>query len=284
MTVHSGDLPAVREVIASWPADVATDAHGLRAPSIEELYAPHAHAAALDPAASIVMGARGAGKSFWAGVLGDADLRTAAAIAYPRLGLDRLDVQFGFTGLAGPEGIDRDKLDAVVSHTAEIADARTFWWATILRAIDLSAGRQAKRLIDYVSVATDVDRRDVAISKHEQRLRSRGEIMLVVYDALDNVASSWPRRRLVTQALLEVVWSTRAWRAVRPKLFLRPDQLEDEELRFVELPKQRAGAVRLTWNGIDLYGLLFARLALGREAEPFGRLLKSLRISGATRD
>jgi hypothetical protein len=81
-----------------------------------------------------------------------------------------------------------------------------------------------------------------------------------------------------------VVWSMRAWRAVRPKLFLRPDQLEDDALRHVELPKLRTGAVRLAWNGTDLYGLLFARLALGEAAEPFERLLASQSMRGATRD
>jgi hypothetical protein len=37
----------------------------------------------------------------------------------------------------------------------------------------------------------------------------------------------------------------RAYRRVRIKLFLRPDQFEDDGLIFVELPKQRAGAVQL---------------------------------------
>src|SRR5690606_31011783 len=94
----------------------------------------------------------------------------------------------------------------------------------------------------------------------------------------------WPRRCVLTQALLEVVWSMRAWRSVRPKLFLRPDQLEDEGLRFVELPKQRTGAVRLSWSGLDLYGLLFSRLALGQVHEAFERLLAACQLPGATRD
>jgi len=53
----------------------------------------------------------------------------------------------------------------------------------------------------------------------------------------------------------------RAFRCIRVKLFLRPDQIEDDALRFVELPKLRTGAVRLAWSWTDLYGLLFSRLA-----------------------
>lgn len=57
----------------------------------------------------------------------------------------------------------------------------------------------------------------------------------------------------------------RAYRAIKVKLFLRSDQIDDDALRFVELPKLRTGAVRLTWVGTDLYGLLYARLALTPE-------------------
>lgn len=284
MSIAADDFRAIRSAIAAMPAELANDAHGVAAPKLEELYAPQTHAAALDPGASIVLGSRGTGKSFWAGVLRDDELRKAAAIAYPQVGLGQLDVQFGFTGLGSSEGIDKDQIDGCVAADAEAAEARVFWWATILRAIELSAGRPAQRAADLLEVAADLEQREARISSYDAELRSRGRTLLVVYDALDTIASSWPRRSMLTQALLEVVWSMRAWRAVRPKLFLRPDQLDDEGLRFVELPKLRNGAVRLTWYGTDLYGLLFARLVLGRAAEPFRRMLTTLGLSTATRD
>lgn len=284
MSVSQDDLTAIRGAMASLPADVSSDAHGAQVPTLDEMYAPETHAAALDPTAPVVQGARGTGKSFWAGVLGDADLRSAAATAYPRLGLNRLAVQFGYTGLPGPEGLGREKLDACVPPEASLDAARVFWWATVLRAVERSAERAAGSLGEFVEVAADIERREGILSEHAQALQRRGATLLVVYDALDTVAVSWPRRRLLTQALLEVVWEMRAWRAIRPKLFLRPDQLEDDALRFVELPKLRTGAVRLTWNATDLYGLLFARLSQGEAAAPFGRLLRSLDLPEATRD
>lgn len=94
MTSTVNDFQAIRAAIASLPADVSSDAIGSSAPKLEDIYAPETHAAALDPTTPIVLGARGTGKSFWAGVLGNEDLRSAAATAYPRLGLTRLDVQF----------------------------------------------------------------------------------------------------------------------------------------------------------------------------------------------
>lgn len=93
---------SLRTAIAAIPADVSNDAVGSYAPKLEDIFAPEMHATALDPSIPIVVGSRGAGKSFWAGVLGQNDTRQAAAIAYPRLDLGRLSVAFGFTGAVGP--------------------------------------------------------------------------------------------------------------------------------------------------------------------------------------
>ncbi|HRI70165.1 MAG TPA: hypothetical protein PK156_38305, partial [Polyangium sp.] len=244
-------------------------------PSLGEIYAPETHAAALDPAAPIVVGARGTGKSFWAGVLGDSSLRAAAAKAYPRIRLADTEVQFGYTGLDGA-GIGREKLDQCVSANADRNEARTFFWATILRALDCVEGKSPLKLPSYLRRAGDLDTREAEIAESNEAYQSQGKKLVIVYDALDTMAISWPRRRLLTLALLEVVWAMRAYRAIRVKLFLRPDQLDDDTLHFVELPKLRAGAVRLTWPSTDLYGLLFARLALGDARPSFGKLLEFL--------
>ena len=284
MILREVDLQAIRASMAALPADVSNDAIGAHAPKLEELYAPETHAAALDPTAPIVQGARGTGKSFWAGVLGDDELRKAADTAYPRLGLPRVDVQFGYTGIGGQSGIGREKLDQCVPAVARIDEARLFFWATILRALDMAAATLTLTLPAYMTMARDVDEREARLSRTDQTLQKSGRVLLIVYDALDTVATSWPRTRLLTQALLEVVWEMRAYRALRMKLFVRPDQIEDDALQFVELPKLRTGAVRLTWSGADLYGLLFARLSLGGAREPFARLLSSRGLQVGSRD
>lgn len=278
------DFEAIRSAIASMPADVSNDAIGGHVPSLDEIYAPETHAAALDPRAPIVQGSRGTGKSFWAAVLGDGQLRAAAATAYPRLGLDRLEVAFGYTGIEGPEGIGRDRLDQCVPSNAGPEAARGFFWATILRAQARALGKPVRRLQDLLPDANDPDTREAVLAEAELSLKNSGKSLLIVYDALDTVATTWPRRRLLTQALLEVVWAMRAYRFIRIKLFLRPDQLEDHEIRFVELPKLQTGAVRLTWSGTDLYGLLFARLLLGPAQNSFSSLLASNNLRSASRN
>lgn len=272
------DLSAVRRAIASLPADVSNDAIGAHAPRLEDIYTPGAHAAALDIGAPIVLGARGTGKSFWAGVLGDDELRGAAGKAYPRLGLARLRVQFGYTGIEGPYGVGRDKLDACLPPDATSTDARAFFWATILRALAGATGPEVPELGELMRVGHDIKERELRLASADASLQKSGQVLLIIYDALDTVATTWPRRHLLTQALLEVVWAMRAYRAIRLKLFLRPDQLEDDSLQFVELPKLRTGAVRLTWSGLDLYGLLFARILKGDARKPFEDLLGALRL------
>jgi len=79
----------------------------------------------------------------------------------------------------------------------------------------------------------------------------------------------------------------RAYRAIRLKLFLRPDQIDDDQLRYVELPKLRNGAVILKWTGNDLYGLLYARLALTADVDAnaaFEKLLAKTGIEKGVRD
>jgi hypothetical protein len=258
------DLTTVRASLAGMPGDVSHDAIGAYAPVLDEIYAPETHAAALDPRTSIVLGARGTGKSFWAGVLGNPETRKGASDAYTNLDLTSVDVGFGFTGLGGPEGISKDAL-ALLPEDASLEEAKNFWQATILRAAAHAVHPENREPLQaFLSRASDWTKREDLLNGHELALRQKAKTLLIVYDALDTIASTWPRRRLLTEALLEVVWAMRAYRAIRLKLFLRPDQIDDDGLRFVELPKLRAGAVRLEWLGTDLYGLLFSRLALAR--------------------
>lgn len=282
--LSSEDFLSLRNAIAAIPADVSNDAVGSHAPKLGDIFAPEMHATALDPSIPIVVGSRGAGKSFWAGVLGQDDTRKAAAMAYPRLGLDKLSVAFGFTGaVGGPLGISAEQLEGIVSADADLSRAKAFWWATILVAAARAAGEKP-RLRAMMETALDLEAREDLIAAHEDRLRSAGQILLVVYDALDTISIEWPRRRLLTEAFFEVVWAMRAYSAIKLKVFLRPDQIDDDSLRFIELPKLRTGAVRLGWSGADLYGLLFARLALSPQSErAFKRLLSELAIATADR-
>lgn len=276
----------IRALFANIPGDVSNDAIGAHSATVEELYAPDTHASALAPSTPIVIGSRGTGKSFWAGALKKPDTKAAASKAYPKLRLDLLDVAFGYTGISGPDGISSDALNGLVKENATANDAKNFWWATILKAIDIADGKNPRNLSWYISIAADWENRETKLQAADDKKRKQGRTVLVIYDALDTVASTWPRRKLLTEALLEVVWNMRAYTNLKVKAFFRPDQIDDESLRFIELPKLKTGAVRLNWTGVDLYGLLFARLLFGNNnssSSTFNQLLKSLKIETATR-
>jgi len=215
LTIQQGEYLAVRKAIASIPGDVSNDAVGAYAPKLNDIYAPETHAAALDPATPIVVGSRGTGKSFWAGVLGQQKTRETAAKAYPRLGLKAVRVAFGYTGVAGPEGIGIDALNHIIPANADADQAKAFWWATILRAAAHSTAGPGPKLSDFVLAAVNWEARETLLLQHENQLSADKKTLLVVYDALDTVATTWPRQRLITEALLAVVWAMRAYRAIK---------------------------------------------------------------------
>lgn len=280
------DLHNIRRAIALIPTDISSDAVGQHVPKLEDMYTPEKQLAALDPGTPIVVGSRGTGKSFWAGVLGQDETRLAAGRVYPSLHLAKLVVRFGFTGvIGGPTGVSTEHLTSFVDSDTS-ALAKGFWWATILRAAASVEGNPPK-FSEIKAIALDVEAREEHLQNYERTLSNNGQTLLVVYDALDAVATTWTRRRMLTEALVEVVWAMRAYRAIKLKLFLRPDQIDDDALRFVELPKLRTGAVRLKWSGTDLYGMLFARLALAPNEETrksFAKLLNTYGISVPDRE
>ncbi|WP_298280130.1 hypothetical protein [uncultured Bradyrhizobium sp.] len=256
------EYTAIRQGIAALDASAAHTASGESRAKVEEIFAPEHHAGALDPNAIIVLGARGAGKSFWAGVLGGDKTREAAAEAYPNLGLSKLIVKFGFTGMSNDGSISRQTIDAQVPLGQEATLAPRLWRCVVLRSLISALKPNAKRapISEMMQEYADPEVWENDCEDADQRVAQKGQKVLVIFDALDSIAMDWERLRALTDALLEVAWSTRGYRAIRLKLFLRPDQMHDLGLRFVELPKLMAGATNLNWSGVDLYGMLFARL------------------------
>ena len=255
-------IAVLREVVSQLPAD--HDASGEHRPTVREIFTPAQHANALDPNTPIVVGARGAGKSFWAGVLGQKETREVAARAYPHLGLNRLVVRPGYIGVQDEVAVSPRTVDARVPVGKELEVARELWQATILRAAHsaLSPNENLPPIRDVMSRFADPEDAEAELGRIDALFKSRKETLLVTFDALDTLSRDWRRSTQLLDALLETIWSLRARRNIKAKLFIRPEQLNDDALRFVELPKLRSGRVELEWNQIDLYGLLFWQLTV----------------------
>lgn len=248
------------------------DASGEHRPTAKEIFAPEQHANALDPNTPIVVGARGAGKSFWAGVLEQDETRSVTAEAYPRLGLDRLVVKAGYTGFAGQGLVTSKIIDSRIPEGEEAQRAADLWQAIIIRAGDGAIGNMNANdtIKQYMDRYRDPEDATQKLGEIDERLRKNGLTLLVTFDALDTLSRDWQRSTQLVDALMETVWSLRSRKSIRAKIFIRPEQLNDDALKFVELPKLRSNRVELAWNQLDLYGLLFWRLSEVEDVEAKG--------------
>lgn len=268
------DISAIREAIARFDPSASTTIVGADKAKLRDIFAPTAHSKALDPATTLVLGARGAGKSFWASVLYNHDTRQLAADLYPRLELEKLRVEIGFGGI-GRAGVPKLVIDNLVPQGQEKTKADPFWQAVIAgAALKVTEPHQAYTPSDMLDRFADPQEWADAMAAVDDELTNRGETLLIVFDALDAISEDWGRLSGLIDALMRSVWELRGFNAIRAKIFMRPDQLSELTLRFVELPKLRSGAAKLGWGQADLYGLMFARLAFDEEAgEAFGRFL-----------
>src|ERR1022692_3180124 len=126
------DFAVIRSGLASLPSD--HDASGEHRPTVSEIFTPEQHANALDPNTPVFVGARGTGKSFWTGVLGQDDTRAATAVAYPNLGLEKLIVKPGYSGFSGEDAVSAKIIDARIPRGGETTYGFSFWQAVIIRA------------------------------------------------------------------------------------------------------------------------------------------------------
>lgn len=251
----------LRSLLKDMPTD--HDADGEHKPRVGEVFAPERHSSALAPSTLVVVGARGAGKSFWAGVLGQPDTRALASKVYPKLGLANLTVEYVYNGYAtGSAGSGR-AISKQLSRATRIQSV-DFWLIAILKAVFRSL--KDPRADDSISKLTgeleaDPDFFDKEMIRADRQLEASGKTCMVIFDALDRISHEWNLVTKLTDALFEACWELRVYKRIKAKIFIRPDQLNNEAMKFVELPKVRSGRVELHWSRTDLYGLLFSRMA-----------------------
>jgi hypothetical protein len=132
---------------------------------------------------------------------------------------------------------------------------------------------------DYIKKYSDPEDLDIYLNKLDNKLQAKNITLVITFDALDKLSKEWSRSTLILDALFEVVWDLRIRKAIKAKIFIRPEQLNDENLKFVEMPKLRSSRVELEWTQLELYGLLFSRLAYTYDNCDFHELCKSIEVS-----
>ena len=270
MTTTFSDMPLAdlrRDLISALPADVAQESEKI---SKTQLYLPWSHSRALRLESSLVIGARGVGKSVWSQALQDPERRKILA---DNLFPYRLQVSPGFGTASNHANYPPpQKFDDLLNHHNH--SAYTVWQAVLCRALATAMHQDDRpqtipmatwlETVNWV-VANEGESVAALIEQADEWFQERNEGLLLVFDALDRVSNSNTRHwKIVDKAirdLLRLALQLKASRRLHAKVFLRTDQYERGNFADIpDLSKLQATRVELIWSRIDLHGLLWQRL------------------------
>ncbi|MDZ4350409.1 MAG: hypothetical protein U1A22_12840 [Xanthomonadaceae bacterium] len=244
-------------IFESLPSD--TSAHG-GTPEPRHVYVPPSHVKALRLDSSLVIGARGVGKSFWSAPLTSDRIR--AALSDTVSDLASLDVSVGFS--------ERDNLDAypnadtLAKLVEDGRDPYHIWKAVLARWLAGVLGESIPvekwhQSVDWVRNEPEAYAR--LLGRADAAFASRQQNGLIVFDALDRSSRDWRTMDRITRDLLQVVLSIKPYRHLHCKVFLREDQFAGRPVTdFPDASKLLALRVDLTWEPQDLHGLLWQHL------------------------
>ena len=228
-------------------------------PKPAQIYLPPAHRRALSLDAPLVVGGRGAGKTLWLSALKDKSYRELLAKAFEFPDFADIEVKVGFSTEPSESAPDSRTLNDLLRNRCEPYDV---WSAVILYAF---APAQFERLSTWSERTRWVAENGEAVSNLLRKADSEAALSnkpkLLLFDGLDTTAPrSWPNTQSLLKGLLMLAHEFRRYRALRLKLFIRPDMLERGSIAFPDSSKLINNALRLEWKDIDLYGLLFQYL------------------------
>lgn len=244
--------------------------------SWSDVYIPGSHLQALAPDRMVVEGMRGCGKSFWTGVLADAQLRKS--LGNQQLGVD---LKEALSNIADSYAValdgNRNSGIRPFPSSSELAQLlrlpgvtpETLWSVAILRLFPPDPLLGMPTSIDvYDPWRTPIEwagqnpaRIANALDFLDQKLASSGQISLVVFDALDRVSHDLTQVSDMTAGLLRVMLNFRFAKGLRLKAFIREDILARAGASVVDGSKLLNNKVALQWTQTDLYGLAFFRIA-----------------------
>jgi hypothetical protein len=238
---------------AAWPAG--------KIPSPDEIFTPHRQKNVLDITRSLVVGNRGVGKTFWSHALSSPEGRLVPADAYDLPLLKHVDTAFGFKGTITDETVPSP---TVIGKALEVTtDSLIVWQAILLRVLGPEANEGLPEDLANLAAwfAKNPEEGELRIRMaDEARLKVRRPLV-VLFDALDTLATRWDEIRHRTEGLLRLAVLAKGLRATHIKIFMRPDQFADASLfRFPDASKLRAERVELAWEFLDLYALMFFQL------------------------
>lgn len=244
-------------------------------PDLRRLFTPSSHRLALDPDVTVVRGARGTGKTYWAKALTDPDLREVAARSYMMPRLRRVRVTIGFTTGGGSDTPypSKRKIARLLRGVTDPEVFEVFWHTVVMTALGVPGIARITDWADRIRWAEEnEDAFDDALRKADREARDGGETRVLLFDALDHLHADRETADRLMSALFQVALELRLTTgALRAKIFVRPDMYDSAPKTFPDASKLGANAADLTWSRENLYGLLFHQLGNHQspEAEKF---------------
>lgn len=249
------NFPSIRAAISEFQLSPRVEPNEVISP--DRAFFPSGHRGVLDFKRQLVVGNRGMGKSFWTHALLNPALRSRLAQTYGHPQLANAHVEIGFNGSVKAEAL-APTIDEI-AHLSRTAAAETIWRGVILRiALHASGNQNPTSLTTAVHLLeSDPLVYSKTLSALDDSLTKNGSSLLIVFDALDRLSSTWSGIRDLSRPLLKQALDLQSFRNIRAKIFMRVDQFADDDLfRFQDSSKIRNDHVNLHWRPSELYGLL----------------------------
>jgi hypothetical protein len=225
-------------------------------------YVPSSHTKALHPDNMLVEGIRGAGKSEWWLELQDSERRQLVIELSPRTDLANIECYAGF----GQTRSDHYPTKNVLANLLrEKIDPQKIWYTvitwTILGSEKFGISNQSTWIDRVKHYEINFEILDNQLSKIDSELHKTNKKYIVLFDALDRTADDWKSLKELLKGLLQVALEFRSFRAIRLKIFVRPDMLEDPYVTgFPDGSKVINNICPLEWNKLELFNLLWQYL------------------------
>jgi len=259
---HQYKFPSnLRELImAALPED--TSLYG-KTPELRHTYLPATHVKALRPESMLVVGIRGAGKSFWWAALQQSEHLGAIG---RQVGLSQGSiVSTGFGEKPNPDRYPgRDVMLSLVENGIE---ARRIWQTIVLKHVggnklsESFASRETSWQDRVEWIQDNPEQVERCLFDVDNELEKQGIYHLVLFDALDRTADDWETMHVLVRGLLQVLLDFRSYNHIRLKAFVRPDHIEDPSVAaFPDSSKILSQKTELYWPRNELYGLFWQYL------------------------
>ncbi|MCQ8127227.1 hypothetical protein [Methylomonas rivi] len=234
---------------------------GNEAIDMRYFYVPSNHAKALHPDNVLVVGIRGSGKSEWWKELQNPDLRELVSELSPRAELGKIDCYVGF----GAPNDKRYPTKRVFEDLLGKNISAQIIWRTVIAWSLLDTKYFPPKLSSWQDRITYYQTHFEAIDNQlldlDNELVTKNRKAVILFDALERTSDSWNYLRQILKGLLQVGLDFRSYRAIRLKIFVRPDMLEDPYVtNFPDSSKLTNNSAKLDWTKIELFNLLWQYL------------------------